>query len=215
MPIKQPQVYVASGAAGRAARPQKPIAGRDRRLDRWREQHGHVRGLARVPCLNEFYRILDDLRPKRAARSRFPLRCSAAPILHFALVESHGGGSWLIAVSVVPWLSSDLTEALGLGNIPHWYLRDRAEAYRAIVDQDLEGVDFSLLYVEGVRLANAERAAVSETELPPLPQPIREAIDTLLQVHGSFILATAEGVEAVAAEVQPCPNGASTWLTIL
>ena len=97
-------------------------------------------------------------------------------------------------------LSSDLTEALGGGNIPHWYLRERAEAYGAIVDQDLEGVDFSLLYVEGVRLANAERAAVGETELPALPQPIREAIDTLLQVHGSFILATVEGVEAVAAE---------------
>ena len=57
-----------------------------------------------------------------------------------------------------------------------------------------------MLYVEGVRLANAERAAVSETDLPPLPQPIREAIDTLLQVHGSFILATIEGVEAIAAE---------------
>ena len=96
-------------------------------------------------------------------------------------------------------LSSDLTEALGGGNIPHWYLRERAEAYGAIVDQDLESVNFSLLYVEGVRLANAERAAIGEKELPPLAQPIREAIDTLLQVHGSFILATAEGVEAIAA----------------
>ena len=97
-------------------------------------------------------------------------------------------------------LSSDLTEALGRGNIPHWYLRERAEAYGAIVDQDLESVNISLLYVEGVRLANAERAALGEKELPPLAQPIREAIDTLLQVHGSFILATAEGMEAIAAE---------------
>jgi hypothetical protein len=49
-----------------------------------------VRSLARVPRLNEFYRILDDLSPKRTARSRFLLRGLAAPVLHFALVESHG-----------------------------------------------------------------------------------------------------------------------------
>ena len=81
----------AGSAAGGAARPQEPIAGGDSRLDRWREQHGHVRGLARVPCFNEFYRILDDLWPKRTARDRFVLRGLAAPVLHFALVESHGG----------------------------------------------------------------------------------------------------------------------------
>jgi len=97
-------------------------------------------------------------------------------------------------------LSSDLAEMLGAGNIPHWYLRDRAENYRAVVNQDIERIDFSKLYVEGLRLANAEKAGRSEKELPPLPPPIREAIDTLLQVHGTFVLATAEGLEAIAAE---------------
>jgi hypothetical protein len=58
-----------------------------------REQHGHVRGLAGVPCLNEFYRILDDLLPKRAARSRFLLRDLAASIVRFALVKAHGRAS--------------------------------------------------------------------------------------------------------------------------
>ena len=81
------------GAAGRAARQQEPITCCDGCLDRRREQHGHVRGLARVPCLNEFYRILDDLWPKGTARSRFLLRSLAAPVLHFALVESHGCAS--------------------------------------------------------------------------------------------------------------------------
>jgi hypothetical protein len=97
-------------------------------------------------------------------------------------------------------LSSDLVEALGRGNIPHWHLRDRADAYRAMIDQNLEQIDFSLPYVEGVRLANAEKATVGERELPSLAPPVREALDTLLQVHGTFMLATAEGVEAIAAE---------------
>jgi Leucine-rich repeat (LRR) protein len=97
-------------------------------------------------------------------------------------------------------LSSGLADALGKGNIPHWHLRDRAHAYRTLVDQELEKIDFSLLYVEGVRLANAERAASDASELPALEPSVREAVDTLLQVHGAFILATLEGMEAIAAE---------------
>jgi hypothetical protein len=89
VPVERPRVDVASGAAGRAARPQEPIAGGDGRFDRWREQHGHVRGLAGIPRLNEFYRILDDLWPEGTARSRLLLRGLAAPILHFALIEAH------------------------------------------------------------------------------------------------------------------------------
>jgi hypothetical protein len=93
-----------------------------------------------------------------------------------------------------------LVGALGKGNIPHWHLRDRAQAYQAIIEKDIENIDFSLLYVEGVRLSNAERAAVSGNELPVLDPPVREAVDTLLQLHGTFILATADGLEAIAAE---------------
>jgi hypothetical protein len=43
------------------------------------------------PRLNEFHRILDDLWPKGTACSGFLLRGLAAPFLHFALVEAHGG----------------------------------------------------------------------------------------------------------------------------
>jgi hypothetical protein len=71
-------------------------------------------------------------------------------------------------------LSRDLVDALGKGNIPHWYLRDRAESYHAVVDQALDQIDFSVLYVEGVRLANAERATRAEKELPPLEPRVRE-----------------------------------------
>jgi Leucine-rich repeat (LRR) protein len=100
-------------------------------------------------------------------------------------------------------LSADLIAGLGRGNIPHWHLRERAEAYARRVDQDLEHVDFSLLYVEGVRLANAEKAAIekiAEKELPPLDVHVHEVINTLLQVHGTFMLATATGLELLAEE---------------
>jgi hypothetical protein len=96
--------------------------------------------------------------------------------------------------------SSDL---LSEGNIPHGSLVDCARAYNKLIDQDLEIIDFSLLYVEGVRLANAKYAADKEIvkgELPPLDATARETLDTLLQVHGTFIMATVEGIEAITAE---------------
>jgi hypothetical protein len=91
-------------------------------------------------------------------------------------------------------------EALGGGNIPHRSLRDRAEAYRAIIDQSLETIDFAIAYVQGVRLENARRAAVADRELPPLDHPVQEVRDSLLQLNGTFMLATAEGIEIIAAE---------------
>jgi hypothetical protein len=93
VPIERPQINAAGGAASRAARVQEPIAGGDGRLDRWREQQGHVRRLSGIPYLNEFYRIVEDLWPKRAPRSRILLRSLAAPVLHFALVKAHGRAS--------------------------------------------------------------------------------------------------------------------------
>jgi hypothetical protein len=87
--------------------------------------------------------------------------------------------------------------------MPHRHLRDRAEGYRQIIDHDLDTIGFSLLYAEGVRLANAAAAAAAEEnrgELPPLDEPVRERLYSLLQLHGTFMLATVEGIEALAAE---------------
>jgi len=97
-------------------------------------------------------------------------------------------------------LSRELAEALGKGNIPHVYLLDRAKAYQRQIDQDLEHIDFALLYMAGVRLANAEKAAAGDRELPTLPVSVRETIDSLLQFHGTFMLATREGLESIEAE---------------
>jgi len=96
-----------------------------------------------------------------------------------------------------------LADALGTGNIPHAHLASRIEEYRKRVDQTLDTIDFTLLYVEGVRLANAEKSAiekVAEGELPPLRETDREELETLLQLHGTFMLATIAGAELIAAE---------------
>jgi hypothetical protein len=92
VPIERPQVDVAGGAAGWAARPQKPIAGRDSSADRRREQHRHPLGLALVPHRDQVVGILKDLPLGRAARGGFLLRLLLAGIVHFALVEAHGSG---------------------------------------------------------------------------------------------------------------------------
>ena len=100
-------------------------------------------------------------------------------------------------------LACQLGDALTAGNAPHAQLGARIHEYRKRVDQDLEAIDFTLLYVEGVRLANAERAAlekIAEDELPPLGEENREKLDTLLQLHGTFMLGTVVGADLIAAE---------------
>jgi hypothetical protein len=100
-------------------------------------------------------------------------------------------------------LARQLSEELVTGNAPHRALAGRVEEYRKRIDQPLEGLDFTLVYVEGVRLANAENAArqeVARNELPPLREAESEKIQSLLDLHGSFVLSTAAGAELIAAE---------------
>jgi hypothetical protein len=97
-------------------------------------------------------------------------------------------------------LTNDLVKALGQGNVPHSHLLSRAEAYRALIDQNLDRIDFARLYVAGVRLANAEKASSGDGDLPSLSASVRENADSLLQIHGTFISASVEGLQALAAE---------------
>jgi hypothetical protein len=100
-------------------------------------------------------------------------------------------------------LARALVAALGEGNRPHSVLLVAAEAYQALIDQPLEGIDFARLYARGVRLANAKAAtdtAIAADELPPLAPNAQEAVESLLAVHGAFILATHDGNEAIAEE---------------
>ena len=100
-------------------------------------------------------------------------------------------------------LACQLVEGLTKGNAPHAILAERVAAYAALVDQDLPTIDFRRLYLSGVRLANVAHAterAISRDDLSPLPLSEQEKLDSLLALHGSFILATASGAEAMEAE---------------
>lgn len=100
-------------------------------------------------------------------------------------------------------LARALVAALREGNQPHPVLLAAAEAYQALIDQPLEGMDFTRLYARGVRLANAKAAtdaAIAADELPLLAPNAQEALESLLAVHGAFVLATRDGNEAIAEE---------------
>lgn len=100
-------------------------------------------------------------------------------------------------------LASELNGDLSRGNIPHAVLGQRVAFYASIVCQDLSLIDFRRLYAAGVRLANAATAtyqAISAGDLPPLDFSEREKLESLLMLHGPFILATSTGSMAVEEE---------------
>lgn len=100
-------------------------------------------------------------------------------------------------------LARELGVDLSRGNAPHVMLGERVARYAALIDLDLKAIDFRRLYAEGVRLANAAHAmnqAISTGDLPQLEPSTREKIESLLAIHGAFILATVAGSEAMAAE---------------
>jgi hypothetical protein len=100
-------------------------------------------------------------------------------------------------------LARGLVQALSHGNVPHSNLYERAQNYLSLIDQGLEEISFAQLYVEGVRLENASKAAdekISEKELPSLETSVSEILGTLLRLHGTFVLSTADGLALLAAE---------------
>lgn len=101
-------------------------------------------------------------------------------------------------------MAAALARRLPKGNNTHALLGDRIAAYAALIDQDLAGVDFRRLYMAGLRLANGLRAtdaAIAGGEAPTLAAEAREEIDSVLEGHGPFIMASQAGREAVAAAV--------------
>lgn len=99
-------------------------------------------------------------------------------------------------------LAISLYQRLPVGNNPHPMLGERIFAYRTLIDQDLAQIDFRQLYLVGIRLHNGLSAtdrAIAAKEVPTLNPEAREEIDSLLEAHGPFILATAAGGEAIAA----------------
>jgi hypothetical protein len=100
-------------------------------------------------------------------------------------------------------ISTALFEALNRHNRTYSLLLDRARTYLAQVNRPLSEVSFGTLYVEGVRLENAlfaTRAEITNGELPDFSAAEREPLDSLLAIHGAFVLSSATGSEALQAE---------------
>jgi hypothetical protein len=100
-------------------------------------------------------------------------------------------------------LARHLGEALSRGNVAHANLNERVQSYLDLVDRDLEEVPFDRLYVEGVRLQNATIAAnekIAEKELPSFDASVRESLESVLALHGTFMMSTSVGLEMISAE---------------
>ncbi len=100
-------------------------------------------------------------------------------------------------------LIRSVAEALGRGNVAHKDLFDRAQNYRVLIDRELHAIPFAQLYVEGLRLENAWKAAnekIAEKELPSLSASTTEELATLLSLHGTFMLSTADGLALLGLE---------------
>jgi hypothetical protein len=102
-------------------------------------------------------------------------------------------------------LARNSVEALDKDNRPHAALLERGYSYLELIDQELEDVSFDRLYVAGVRFRNALDAAnekIAEGELPPFDERTGEVLESLLNLHGPFVLGTAVGLELVSAEAR-------------
>lgn len=71
-------------------------------------------------------------------------------------------------------------------------------AYRGAIEGEPEAITWGVVFGRGVRLDNAAAAARRQIEdrlQPPLEDAAREALESVLTLHGPMILATAEGRE--------------------
>ncbi len=99
--------------------------------------------------------------------------------------------------------AAQLCAALGQGNAPPNALQRAAQDYRSVIANDLDGIDFDLLYARGVRLriaAGRWRDAIARDSEIPLSAEAGTALDTVLDLHGPFIGATRAGQEMLADE---------------
>ena len=92
--------------------------------------------------------------------------------------------------------AADLADAVNPNQFT--VLSRNLDDYRAAIAADAPEIAWGIVFGLGVRLANAADAAQRQIEdrlLPPLEDPAQEALQSLRMLHGSLIMATAEGRE--------------------
>ena len=101
--------------------------------------------------------------------------------------------------------AAELHDLLSRGNQAHAALIRRLAAYRAQLNANLADVTLSRVLAEGIRLENAAAAAqrrIASDDLPPHDEQAQEALDSLLQFHRMFVMATADGPAMLADEAR-------------
>jgi hypothetical protein len=96
-------------------------------------------------------------------------------------------------------LAGELLANLGQNEHPELYAA--AKAYFDNVNRDLSQIDFERLWGEGVYLEEAAEAATRDIKnrlCEPLNDAALTALNSLLRIHGPFILATKAGLENLA-----------------
>jgi len=89
-----------------------------------------------------------------------------------------------------------LAAVLNANHFPVLY-RNLAD-YRTAIAADAAEIAWGIVFGLGIRLTNAADAAQRQIEdrlLSPLEDPAQEALQSLNMLHGSLIMATAEGRE--------------------
>jgi len=138
--------------------------------------------------------------PPQSVGTRFVLRDGKISIGE----TLHDETDWERVNSLHPILSDlaeELATELGKGNAAHSKLADLAAGYRDEIDKPVNEINFELLTGLGLRLANAEKAAereIEDREKPSLEDHEKEAIASLLDLHGPFVLATSSGQRLLA-----------------
>lgn len=100
-------------------------------------------------------------------------------------------------------LATALREELASGNTPHYLLIGRLDNYISLFSKEVSDINFQLLFISGLRLRNANESTqkkIADGELPPLSVTSLEQLESLLQLHGTILMCSAEGAEIVAME---------------
>jgi len=109
------------------------------------------------------------------------------------------GNDYALIEALKPTLLEALDRALHIcrsGNQPFGLLADRLDAYRTVMDVTAEEINFALLFAREASIKNALGRAKERTtdqEDADLPEDVRNAVETLLDLHKPIMAASGLG----------------------
>lgn len=147
-------------------------------------------------------RKLSPRLPRQGAGPHFEITNDA--IIDFApskALDSHGNNIGRLR-ALHPLLieaARNMRQELSTNEQPRLF--EMTNHYLQLINQDLKAISFDQLFAAGLRLENAAAAAkreIASRVLPELEDPAREALDSLIQIHGLFVMSSAVGIELVS-----------------